>query len=416
MKRTESNPINALLVLEVALRFGVWAILFQAEIVASNLLGFASPTIGYYYLSLGIAIIFVGLIRFAGPSRLVADIQELCFFDILIQLLGIALFFSGNKQTSHIFVGLSTALLLAKTIRLLWPVTVLPDQRIIGWPVFGLLGLFRGTKWPFFVAPKWHQRRSVIYACLLAAIPAGYGLQALFIATKLAPISYTLFIITLFGLQPLLRKLQQLEDERSAAITDNQAQAIRLAIETDRATHFERLSEELAASNAERARLLAEVRLSNERILHANHDIMQPVFWLTSALQLATDQATSPAQRELLDKTLLASHEISDMLSDVFHQVTHETSSQLPEQQVLNVGILGQYFWDRFFDLAAAHNVRLTMGNETFSILANEPRLRRIIANLLNNAILYSGPGAKVSLRFARRFGTYYFRGHASTA
>jgi signal transduction histidine kinase len=202
-----------------------------------------------------------------------------------------------------------------------------------------------------------------------------------------------------------MRKLQQLEAERNTAIADNQAKAIQLASETARATHFQQLSEELAASNAERARLLAEVRLSNERILHANHDIMQPVFWLTSALQLATDQATSPTQRELLDKTLLASHEISDMLSDVFHQVTHETSAKVPEQQVLNVAKFGQYFWDRFFDLAAAHKVRLTMGNEAFSIFANEPRLRRVIANLLNNAILYSGPGAKVSLRFARRFG-----------
>ena len=412
-----STESQAPITLEVVLRLGVWAILFQAETIAVGLLVLTPETITYYYASLVIAVIFMGVIRFAGPSHLVADIQELCFIDIIIQLVGIKLYSLGNQQTALIFGTLATALLLAKVMRLFWPITILPDQRVAGWPVFGLLGVIRRLTWARLEQPKWHQRRAVIYGCLLASIPAGYALQALHKIIKIQPIYSTVFLITLFGLQPLIKKLRQFEAERSAAIANEQATLAKmLVIETDRATHFERLSEELAASNAERARLLAEVRLSNERILHANHDIMQPVFWLTSALQLATDQATSPAQRELLDKTLLASHEISDMLSDVFHQVTHETSSQLPEQQVLNVGILGQYFWDRFFDVAAAHNVRLTMGNETFSILANEPRLRRIIANLLNNAILYSGPGAKVSLRFARRFGTYYFRGHASTA
>jgi signal transduction histidine kinase len=405
MQLNDTPQLDARAPLEGVLRFGVWSILFQAEMLAIHVLAQLPQNIRYYYVSLAIATVFVGLIRFAGPSRLVADIQELCVWDVVIQLIGIALFDARNPQTPTIFGSLANALLLAKSIRLLWPVSCLPMQGVAAWPVFGLIGLVRGTFGPTFAAPRWHQRRGVIYACLLATIPIGYGLDVLFVAEKLTPISYVWFLISLFGLQPLMRKLQHLEAERSAAIAQNHAQAIALAVETDRATHFQRLSEELAASNAERTALLTAARLSNERILHANHDIMQPVFWLTSALQKATQLPTTPAQRELMDKTLSAAHEISDMLSDVFHQVTHETNAQTPAQQVLNVGEIGQYFWDRFFDLADTHNVRLSMGNETFCILANEPRLRRVIANLLNNAILYSGPGASVSLRFARRAG-----------
>ncbi len=402
----KTTHISAILIFEVVLRLGVWAILFQAEIIASGLLIKQSPTMLYYCFSAVIAIIFFGLMWLTGPARLVADIQELCLYDVFNALAGIGLFYFGNHDTKTLFGAGSTTILLAKAIRLLWPVTTLPDQSVAGWPTFGLLGVLRGTKYVSPYTTKWYQRKLFVYFCLIATIPAGYALQIFSATTKLAPISYTLFATCLFGLQPLMRKLQQLENERCAAIANDQAtQAKLLAVETDRATHFQRLSEELAASNAERTALLTAARLSNERILHANHDIMQPVFWLTSALQKATQLPTTPAQRELMDKTLSAAHEISDMLSDVFHQVTHETNAQTPAQQALNVGEIGQYFWDRFFDLADTHKVRLSMGNETFCILANEPRLRRVIANLLNNAILYSGPGAMVSLRFARRAG-----------
>jgi signal transduction histidine kinase len=284
-------------------------------------------------------------------------------------------------------------------MRVLWPMSVLPGQGVTGWPVFGPIGLLRQAKWQAMLEPKWHQRRRVIYLALVATIPAGYATYVFAIAYKLAPISYTMFAIGLFGLQPLMRWLHQMEDERSAAIErEKAAQAKILQMEKERAA-------ELAADNSARQALVTTLQQNNQRILHANHDIMQPMFWLDSALQQAASQASEPPVRALLDKTLRASHEISQMLSDVFHQVALETSAQPPGQQVLQVAQVAQYFWDRFFDLAAAYKVKLVMGNEDFAMVTHEARLRRVLANLLNNAILYSGPGEKVSLRFCRRYG-----------
>lgn len=396
---TKKSHISVLFTLEVALRFGMCVILLQAESVAAGLLRKVPPTGEFYFFSLGIAFAFAILVRLGGPSRLVADIQELCLYDVVVQGIGMALFYTGSQATSATVVAASNAVLLAKGMRLFWPVTVLQDQDVRGWPPFGLLGLLGRVAWVAPSEPKWHQRRLVIYGGLLATIPLGYGVYRLSTATKWAPISYTLLAISLFGLQPLMRRLKQLDADRTAAIERELAtQAKLVAMEQDRASHFKTLADERAA-------MAASLKLSNERILHANHDIMQPVFWLDSALQQAGKHAADPALRELLDKALLASHEISDMLGDVFHQVTLEANGQGPQQQVLAVAAVGQYFWDRFYDAANRHGVRLVMGNERFAILGNEARLRRVIANLLNNAILYSGPGALVSLRFCRRFG-----------
>ncbi len=278
--------------------------------------------------------------------------------------------------------------LLAKAMRLLWPITVLPNEQVPGWPVFGLLGLLRGTKWEPATNPKWHQRPIVIYVSLLATLPVGHAFYAFTAATKLAPLTSAMFAITVFGLQPLVRWLKQLEqDRRNAIAQEHAAQAQIIIMEKARAAHFEAQAAELSAAYAAQTATLAQVRQHNARILHANHDIMQPLFWLSSAVQKAANTSTEAAVTEILGIALRGAHEVTDMISDVFHQVTLENSGQTVLPQVLQVSQLKQYFWDRFYDLAQAHQIQLAMGNEAFAVLVHKPRLRRVIANLLNNAI-----------------------------
>jgi signal transduction histidine kinase len=390
--------LSAVLALEAVVRVGMLAVILQAEYFSGNIMDRAPATIEYYYWALGVSLTFFGLLFFAVKTPLVRDLRELCLWDAFPPVVAIIMFHSGSPATRTVFFSLGTTILFAKAMRILWPVTAVQDGPI-GWPPFGVLGWLGGSRWVALPAPRWHQRRWFIYLCLSASLPLGYWLQAFTVATKVAPITITLFLVTLFGLRPLVGALRKLEAERQEAILRAQtAQAELTRLEAERATQLEAISNERQA-------MLADLHQRNQRILHANHDIMQPVFWLNSVLQQALQQAATPAARDLLGKAHLAAQEISSMLSDVFYQVNQEANQAAPVQQVLPVTDLSQYCWDRFFDLATRQQVRLVMGNEAFSILANEPRLRRVLANLLNNAILYAGPGQTVSLRFYRRYG-----------
>jgi Ca2+/Na+ antiporter len=133
----------------------------------------------WYYILLFLfsVLLFVTLKRFRN-NDLTRDMRELYFYDGLVQLVGLGLYFA--RQTAFIWIVLNLAILLVKTLRLLWPGKKPDGTAFAGWPVFGVLGIIAALrgKTDLRTVPASMRHDLSVYAGCAATLPAAYLLAS----------------------------------------------------------------------------------------------------------------------------------------------------------------------------------------------------------------------------------------------
>jgi hypothetical protein len=119
----------------------VWVLVFSFEFALSAILKSLPDTWKSTYLYYVVAILmttslFVVIALRAGNNAMMRDIRELCFYDMLVQWAGLAIFFTPIPTS--IYWALCYIVLMLKFTRLLWPARNADKTAFVSWPESGM--------------------------------------------------------------------------------------------------------------------------------------------------------------------------------------------------------------------------------------------------------------------------------------
>jgi len=198
------------------------------------------------------------------------------------------------------------------------------------------------------------------------------------------------------AVQQLAEAKQNLEVrvlERTAEISSINEE-LRDEIELRRTTEQQLLlaKAEAEAANASKTRFLAL----------ASHDILQPLNaarLFTAALQGQAEPARQQETIRQLDSSLKATEELISTLLEI---AKLDDGKMEPDIQPLKLAPMLAQLGDEFLLLASQKNLRLKVRQSPYLVQSNSTYLRRILQNMLSNAIKYTKTG-RVLLGCRRR-------------
>lgn len=361
---------------EVIQRLSAGLLIFAYGWLAGKILAATGIALHYYFLAIFLNIGFIFLIRQLGTSPLVRDLQEICFYDVLIAILGLVLQRLGQPDTW--FWAASASVAMARLARLLWWRVDKPaaSETQYAWPVFGLLGLFsRG----------WHR--------------VGYTA-----AEKRAV--YLFFVIA--ALLPIIRHMWAFRDDDSVVVALLVVYAVArivprgiAAVETA-VRERDKLTRENAILEV-RAEMAAQIAERNADLCHATHDCKSPVLALLNtaeALQHSTDPEVTRTTAQHLVSGL---HELGDLLSEIIVMAKVTTEAVAPDADVVDMQALAWRVGELLDDEAHKRKVMLAIDDAPFCVKSNKWLLTRIITNLVTNAIVHGDRKTRVRLGIYRR-------------
>jgi len=145
------------------------------------------------------------------------------------------------------------------------------------------------------------------------------------------------------------------------------------------------------------------VRVKNRFIATAAHDIRQPV----TALSLYVDHLKEvPSDQEIvLPKILRAAGTVSRLFESLFDLARLDNEQLQPVAQRVDVAEVLRDLRDQFEPLARAKGVGLRLRTVHGTLTTDPVLVRRLIGNIVSNAVKYTPPGRKVLLSARRRSG-----------
>lgn len=460
--------------IEIVLATLVWITVFAFEFIANFFLKFAKTPLTYYYIATTITIGLALVVPHLGKKPLVDDIREICWYDVLVQLIGLVSCLLHKSEL--LYWILSQFILILKMARVAWPLLVINSELPQYWPTFGLIGLTRQRHCgeDAVIMPV-DQRKKVYKLFPLWAICA-VGMQQASVYGAIPVTSIATVIFTLAYTQRLTAKLEAREEEAILALQAASDAKAETAIATERLRNHEAIeakNAELIAKNAEVERQAAELAEKNELLHHqavdlqskhtmleqqaaelatkhaqleqqatelaskntllealsteraammadlaernislrdAAHDFKIPLLELAAQVDLAQGFVTDDAQGTLLKRLDLGLEELRSMMGDIIEQAKVSTELTSSPIQRLAIPVLAEFFHERFYKMAEKRGVWFATRDDDFAISCNEMILRRIVTNLVNNAIIYNEPGTEVTLSFRRSTKAAYIR------
>jgi hypothetical protein len=134
-------------------------------------LGIQDSALFYVLIASLFCIKIAGLLRF-GKGCVVADVMEICLYDLLTLLLGLLLLVAG--QSTMPAKVLNYGFFVVLVARLCWHFKAADGESAATWPVFGLLGLFSRKREPRPAMLPWHDYAA--YAVILISPLFGLAL------------------------------------------------------------------------------------------------------------------------------------------------------------------------------------------------------------------------------------------------
>ncbi len=415
--------MNPAIVMQVITQAMLWIFVFSIELTNVMIVQYVPKTYLMYIVTfLSTTIAFLLVFRL-GNTPLLRDMQDLFFYDVLAQLVGLfsVLYFDPDKFVYHVLVG---AITIAKCSRLLWIENKGPSDSPVGWPIFGVFGYLNRRKKRSDVAtvpPAASMKQNCLgYACIAVAILLAYWMtkhdwQSLQMLFGIIPI----IIISLFSANFIKdleqTALAQIEADKMAAIAEATA-AINAELVARNA--------ELQAANQQRDVMLADLTIRNECLRDASHDLAAPVFWITAcAQQMAL--ATSEQARKTLSLQLLDSvGHYNQLLQATIHGAKLITKIEKPILKPISVNKLADYIWSKYWAIFEKKGLRFGLykanqfliGDDgsvnpdvapervalKFCIASDEHILMRILNNLIMNALRNTAHG-RVRVAFRKR-------------
>ena len=176
---------------------------------------------------------------------------------------------------------------------------------------------------------------------------------------------------------------------------------------------LERLNEELTASNAElneanaRLRELAEMR--EEFLALTTHDLRSPLTVISGVISFFTSGRLgelSPEQKNMVGMMERNTQNLIELVNDLLDAAKLESGSLQLELSDVNLRALVQEVCEPFVQLAREKEITLAVEDAAAglppSVRADRAKLRRIVVNLLSNALKFTPRGGQVSVRVER--------------
>ncbi len=400
--------------IEVVARALLWFFFFVVEVAQITLIKKEDQPFYFYLIAIVTSIIiFVAVVRL-GRSALIHDMSEICFYDILVQIFGLCLALSYSSPKWHVI--LANAIVILKYARLVWWSKTKDGEALVGWPVFGLLGFFgkRNDGKLGMAASSFSTTGQLLLQrfFILSVIP----LAALLHVAKFKLDLITVALIPLVLIPVFFKRVIAFLD---AQMTKQAAIAAKLAkseAEAEGKMALEKSAAELAVRNAEltaanlhRDQMLVDIQTKNAALRDAAHDLMQPVMKIQAEIVEAVrthDDALRAKLGQALEARLC---EYARLIKDTIHAAKITTQAQAPNLQACPLARLRSDTADELLDLAEEHGCELVVRSSVrypdYWVLTDEDIFKRIMANLIGNAIRHSG--SKWVLVTMRKRGAY---------
>jgi len=145
-------------------------------------------------------------------------------------------------------------------------------------------------------------------------------------------------------------------------------------------------------------------RLRRELIANVSHDLSSPASAIISYLELLREDesALSTAKRrEYLETAFASAKSLSGLIRDLFELAKIEAREKVPSIEPFPaIDVVTEEVLPRLFPLAKEHRVELRAEYpETLPLAAgDETLIARVLVNLTENAIRYSGAGSQVTI------------------
>lgn len=158
-------------------------------------------------------------------------------------------------------------------------------------------------------------------------------------------------------------------------------------------------ADELLRAETERRSALQHAQRQGLQLASASHDISQPL----GALRLAIGALQNQGQTEGIAQHL---HRSLDYAESLLRGIIEETRDSLPEPpERIELGTLLAELVRDHRDQARARDLQLSYVDNRIDIDASGTVLRRILGNLISNALRYTPPKGRVLLGVRRRRG-----------
>lgn len=159
----------------------------------------------------------------------------------------------------------------------------------------------------------------------------------------------------------------------------------------------ERLEQRVAERTLELEDALAAAERANAArsrfVAAASHDLLQPLSAAKLFLASIDDEPASAPHREVLDKAQNALASVEDIIQALLDISKLESGRASVEIGAVDLGVLLAQLRDEFTPLAALKGLRLRMPPSSLRVQTDPRYFRRILQNLISNAIRYTAAG-----------------------
>lgn len=422
--------MNPVIATEIVIRLFLWVFVFSFEVITSEWLGIIHPLARYFYISVFLidAVSLFLASQFADDS-VVWDIRELIVYDMIAQIIGLAMYFADLPK--DVYLVLVTAIFWLKFCRLIWPSRDADGKALLIWPIFGPLGYWRARKRSPARNAQLSRQDYHVYLFIVAIIAITWFMHLINVYSKIVYIGYAMVIlITLL----FKRFISYLNDQNARNLATAEALAVQkataeahAALITASAQREQMLvelaakNEELHSANLQREAMLQDLSKRNEILRDASHDLAQPLMGISYYARQLTEAQAEQDKEEFGEKLMTAVAGLGNLIDDTIHNAKITTQLETPKLEPVSVEHLADRLWAQFLNVAHRKGIGFNLykgslmlpidplrperGERSaldFVIMTDEDVLWRILANVVINAINHTEQG-RVLVAFRRR-------------
>ncbi len=166
--------------------------------------------------------------------------------------------------------------------------------------------------------------------------------------------------------------------------------------------------QDLDTARATTAALLVEKQRRDDFLLSLVHEFRNPLTALTGALDILKDSLAdrvNPKEHEFFDIMDVSLARLNQMLDEMLEVTALEGGEVALNYEPTDIAALVQDVLTEFEPRAKIYDVKLNdvESRDAAKVECDAERIRRVLANLISNAVKYNRPGGEVTVTLERR-------------